>query len=156
MAFCITGATLGLGSSAAAQLSAPEAGAWVMPRTPDGHPDLQGNWTNGTLTPFQRRRGQGPVLTWEEVADQERMAVARTVADAQPSDPDRPPPRVGGEVGSYNLVFIDRGDRVAVVNGEPRSSLLIKPGLFGALKLHPKRIYQRHCLIIHTAVRPLD
>ncbi len=127
MAFCLTGATLGLGSSAAAQSSASEAGEWVMPRTPDGHPDLQGNWTNGTLTPFQRRRGQGPVLTWEEVADQERMAVARTVADAQPSDPDRPPPRVGGEVGSYNLVFIDRGDRVAVVNGEPRSSLLTTP-----------------------------
>src|SRR5229473_1321799 len=28
--------------------------AWTMPRTPDGHPDLQGIWTNTTLTPLER------------------------------------------------------------------------------------------------------
>ncbi len=124
---CLTGTTLGLGSSTAAQSSAPQAGEWVMPRTPDGHPDLQGNWTNGTLTPFQRPRGQGPTFTWEEVGDHERRAQARSIADAQPSDPDRPPPEVAGAVGSYNLVFIDQGDRVAVVDGEPRTSLLTIP-----------------------------
>ena len=105
--------------------SAP--GDWVVPRTPDGHPDLQGNWTNVTLTPFQRRRGQGPVLTWDEVATLEGRAEARALADAQPSDPDRPAPEAGGAIGSYNLVFIDGGDRVAVVNGEPRSSLITIP-----------------------------
>lgn len=26
-----------------------------LPRTPDGHPDLQGTWNNSTLTPLQRR-----------------------------------------------------------------------------------------------------
>ena len=25
-----------------------------LARTPDGHPDLQGTWTNATLTPMQR------------------------------------------------------------------------------------------------------
>ena len=25
-----------------------------LPRTPDGHPDLQGVWTNATITPLER------------------------------------------------------------------------------------------------------
>lgn len=32
----------------------PPAKTWVAPRTPDGHPDLQGVWTNPTITPFER------------------------------------------------------------------------------------------------------
>jgi hypothetical protein len=28
--------------------------AGTIPRTPDGHPDLQGIWTNATLTPLER------------------------------------------------------------------------------------------------------
>src|ERR1700689_2083092 len=28
--------------------------SWTAPRTPDGHPDLQGVWTNGTITPLER------------------------------------------------------------------------------------------------------
>lgn len=27
---------------------------WAVPRTPDGHPDLQGLWTNETFTPLER------------------------------------------------------------------------------------------------------
>ena len=26
---------------------------WTAPRTPDGHPDLQGVWVNNTVTPFE-------------------------------------------------------------------------------------------------------
>lgn len=44
---------------------------------------------------------------------------------AEPSDPDRPLPPVTGSIGrSYNEIYYDRGDRVAVVNGESRSSLI--------------------------------
>ena len=28
----------------------------TVPRTPDGHPDLQGVWTNATITPMERPR----------------------------------------------------------------------------------------------------
>jgi len=27
---------------------------WTLPRTPDGQPDLQGVWTNATITPLER------------------------------------------------------------------------------------------------------
>jgi len=41
------------------------------PRTPDGKPDLQGVWTDNTLTPFERPKGLGAkeFYTDEEIAD---------------------------------------------------------------------------------------
>ena len=37
-------------SSAAKAVTKP----WTQPRTTDGQPDLQGTWTNATITPFER------------------------------------------------------------------------------------------------------
>jgi hypothetical protein len=28
--------------------------SWTVPRTPDGQPDLQGVWSNATITPLER------------------------------------------------------------------------------------------------------
>ncbi len=64
---CATSAP-GVVSTAAAQARATDAEKWEVPRTPDGHPDLQGNWTNVTLTPFEREEGKGAVFTADEVA----------------------------------------------------------------------------------------
>ena len=52
------------------------AGAKTIPRTPDGHPDLQGNWLNNSATPFERpKQLQGrQSLTDEEVAELNRRA----------------------------------------------------------------------------------
>ncbi len=121
LGLCLAIATAGLLSPAAAQ-------QWVMPRMPDGHPDLQGNWNNATLTPLQRGRNQeGPVFTAEEVARLEGRAEDRYIVDAQPSDPDRPPPEAGITIVGYNQVWYHRGDLVAVINGEARSSLITNP-----------------------------
>ena len=108
--------------------TAPCAAAqqWVVPRTPHGHPDLQGNWTNATLTPFERAAGHGPVLTPAQVDSVEGREAGRVERGLAPSAAGREPPRAGN-VGGYNEVYFDRGDRVAVVNGEPRSSLITYP-----------------------------
>ena len=97
------------------------------PKTAFGHPDLSGNWTNVTITPFQREEGMEPVYSWDEVARREGRAEDVIVQRAQPSDPDRPPPDAGGSTGGYNNVYIDRGTNIAIVNGEPRTSLITNP-----------------------------
>src|SRR5271170_7535772 len=55
MAFLI--APLG-GPARAAEPASKDASkppkSWTSPRTPDGHPDLQGYWTNGTYIPLER------------------------------------------------------------------------------------------------------
>ena len=63
--------TAGLIPTSEAQAQGTDNAAWEVPRTVDGHPDLQGNWTNSTLTPFERPEGREPVFTWEEVAERE-------------------------------------------------------------------------------------
>ena len=126
---CLVTAVQGLFAPATAQQSQSRATAdWVVPRTPDGHPDFQGTWTNETITPFERPQDQeSPILTFEEVQQLQGGAVARIERGARPSDPDRAAPRAGGSVGGYNNVYMDRGINIAIVNGEFRSSLLTHP-----------------------------
>jgi len=115
-----------LGTVAAGLFTAVSAQQWVAPRTPDGHPDLQGNWSNATLTPFQRAPGYGPVFTPSQVDSVEGREASRVQRGLVPSAADREPPRPGN-VGGYNEIYFDRGDRVAVVDGEPRASLITFP-----------------------------
>jgi hypothetical protein len=52
------------------------AAAKAIPRTPDGHPDLQGNWLNNSATPFERPKeleGRA-LLTDAEVAELNQRA----------------------------------------------------------------------------------
>ena len=120
-AFAVLALTQADASPAAAQ-------QWMVPRTPDGHPDLQGNWTTGTLTPFERPEGQDAVLTSDQVERIEGNFANRVRAGSAPSDPDRPLPPVTGRIGrSYNEIYYDRGGQVIRVNGEPRSSIITIP-----------------------------
>ena len=61
-------------------------GGWAVPRTPDGHPDLQGYWTNDTFTPLERpaELGDQALFTPEEAAAYFRMRLDRFLG--QPSD----------------------------------------------------------------------
>ncbi len=62
LALCVVIAPLVVAAPATAQST---NGRWVMPRTANGHPDLQGNWSNATLTPIQRPRDQSLVVSLE-------------------------------------------------------------------------------------------
>jgi hypothetical protein len=126
-------ATLAVAVRASAQ--APRGtGSWQAPRTEYGHPDLQGNWTNATLTPIERPSNRGAVLTPEQVLEIESGQAAVVEQRAAPSDPNRPLPPGGdnpvcidGGTTCYNEVYRDPGDRVAVIDGEARSSLVTIP-----------------------------
>jgi hypothetical protein len=107
-----------------------------IPRTPDGKPDLQGTWTNVTITPVERQTEFSSLaLSAEDAARLEKGVTDRIERLAQPSDPNRAAPPKGGDgstgaagnVGGYNNFWIDSGTRVAVVNGERRSSLVVDP-----------------------------
>ncbi|MDX1393159.1 MAG: hypothetical protein R3195_02165 [Gemmatimonadota bacterium] len=117
-----------------------QTGDGPVPRTPDGKPDLQGNWSNATMTMVQRPQGLAKVLTPEQVAAMEGERQEFIEERSQDSDPNREAPPVGGEytgnplfdaasggTGGYNLFYIDAGDRVARWRGEPRSSLITIP-----------------------------
>ena len=108
----------------------------AIPRTADGKPDLQGIWSNATITPLERPANvKDLVLSEEEAARMEKATGERVEARNQPSDPNRPAPPKGGDgstgaagnVGGYNTFWLDPGERVARVDGMPRSSLVIDP-----------------------------
>ena len=59
---------------------------WSQPRTPDGQPDLQGVWSNATLTPLERPAAFAgrEFLTEKEQAEKEGQLILRDqkVADS--------------------------------------------------------------------------
>jgi hypothetical protein len=137
-------------ATVAAQTPAGKSKPWSVPRTPDGKPDLQGNWSNETQTPLERMGTQAITLTPAEAAAIEERA--RLVAEFrdQPSDPNRPTPvkggdskaltapgqpsfieviaeAAGGKVGGYNGFWLDPGDNVIRIDGVARSSIIIDP-----------------------------
>ena len=90
------------------------------PRTSNGQPDLQGIWTNATITPFERPAefAGKSFMTREEAAAFEKRTLAQTNADR----------RDGGaeaDVGrAYNDAWYDRGTKTVPTL---RTSLVIDP-----------------------------
>jgi hypothetical protein len=105
-----------------------KGGAKAIPRTSDGHPDLQGVWTNATLTPLERPAdlaGKATLTDAEAKAFEKKDLQSNTLDSDVESNFNK---ATGGPgVGAYNNLFVDRGSELATVDGLKRSSLIIDP-----------------------------
>jgi hypothetical protein len=113
-------ATVGAQPQAKAEASRP----WTVPRTPDGRPDLQGIWTNATLTPLERPRAMADraFLTEQEVAVLEAQAAGRQAAADAPEA--RRAALAKGDIGSYNQFWNDSGSTILPTR---QTSLVVDP-----------------------------
>ena len=105
--------------------------AQETPRTPWGHPDLQGIWVASTLTPLERpSEYQGrELLTADEVAVLEAAALAEDDRLLN-RPPERAPAggcidyRADGSSGAYNNLWLDES---TVWDSRRRTALIVDP-----------------------------
>ena len=87
-----------------APLSAQQGGAWSVPRTPWGDPDLQGRWPGTAMmgVPIERPRqlAERGTLTDEEFAARQAQALAQAAAEREEVAPPRPPAGRGAGAGT--------------------------------------------------------
>ena len=123
--------------AAAAQTKAHKA--WTPGHTADGQPDLQGVWTNPTITPFERPTDlvSKAVLTEKEAAELEQRAAQNRV-DKAPA---------AGDVGSYNQFWFDSGTKVV---GTRQTSLVVDPP-DGRVPVRPEAEAKRDYDLAHNS-----
>ncbi|MGK0223889.1 MAG: hypothetical protein ACI9ON_003136 [Limisphaerales bacterium] len=131
-----------------AGIPALQAQQHSIPRTASGLPDLTGNYDAATLTPLERptQFGDKAFLSPDEakaVADRE-LGLQQKGAAQSNSNREAPPEGgakvVGleetetggnefgaGNVGAYNLFWMDRGTDVNVIDGKIPTSILVEP-----------------------------
>src|SRR5215218_1321812 len=113
--------------------------AYKAPRNALGQPDLQGVWTNATITPLSRpsKYGERAVLTPEEARAMERATADQVARADAPTDPnlkvtdlknaDCGADGISGFNCGYNQGWKDPGTSVIDFNGEKRSSIIVEP-----------------------------
>jgi hypothetical protein len=93
---------------------------WNPSRTPDGQPDLQGIWSNATITPFERPKELAgkEFFTEQEATEYEKRIVQEGNRDLRGRDAD------ADLKGAYNELWFDRGTKVVPTR---RTSLVVDP-----------------------------
>jgi len=89
---------------------------WTAPRTPDGQPDLQGTWTDATITPLERPKALAGKAT---LTEEESRALEERAAENREEGPPS-----SGDVGSYNQLWFDSGTKVVSTR---QTSLVVEP-----------------------------
>ena len=137
IAFCFGAAACALIMSLLSASANATTAVYEVPLNNYGQPDLEGTWTNATLTVLERPKEYGTRkgLTAEEVAKIEGTSAQLFAADNAPRDPKVKTTDLPHECGlgfsgagcGYNAAWIDPGTTVMRVNGEPRSSFITDP-----------------------------
>jgi hypothetical protein len=103
-----------------------KAKTWILPRTPDGHPDLHGYWTSLSFTPMERpaKYGNREFLSDAEMKEAFNAGVHRTF-DSSGDDPQ-------GELfnpnsADYDVVTFGLAPWQNGVKPNPRTSLIVDP-----------------------------
>jgi hypothetical protein len=112
-------------AAATQSFAADNPASYKPPRTMDGKPDLQGVWTNVSLTSLQR----SPQYKTNTVSEEDARRIEQRVAAAsekslRPSDVNAPDPPAGSGVGGYNSFYGDAGVRLSKVKGQYRTTWL--------------------------------
>src|SRR4051812_1914243 len=92
---------------------------YVVRKTPDGQPDLQGYWTNNTITPLQRPNG----VTKEFYTKEEFLAAAKKQGER---DEEQTTPGTVADV-HYDFTQFGLDKSQTVINGNMRTSLITNP-----------------------------
>ena len=95
---------------------------YTPPRTAGGQPDIQGTWTNATITPLERPRdlGDQQFFTPQEAVEYEKKVLDRWNRDRRDGGADADLAR------AYGSIFWDAGRRSSVVPSR-RTSLIVDP-----------------------------
>ncbi len=114
---------------AATVLSAQNKAPWKMPRTADGHPDLEGVWANSTRTPLERSpafAGKATLTDAEAKIWEQKDAESWKELDGTSDGPLHVGKGSAG-TGAYNVLFYDMGSELARVDGVKRTSMIVDP-----------------------------
>jgi hypothetical protein len=104
---------------------------WKVPRLADGKPDLQGIWTNKTVTPFERPTdlADKPFFTREEAEQYVQRTLARSNRDNRTED-------VNDVLSAYNAFWWDSGTSLLP---NMRTSIVTEPANGRIPPLTPQR-----------------
>ena len=107
---------------------AAQAADYKAPRTSFGEPDLQGTWTNASLTSLQRpAMFKGLTLSEDQAVALEKRRAAIRAAQDRPSDPNAGAPPAGNDPGGYNASWTDPGVSMGRIKGQVRTSWIVEP-----------------------------
>jgi hypothetical protein len=109
------GAALLAISAQSAEPAAKSASHWTMPRTPDGHPDLSGYWSNATFIPLERPKELG---TKEFYTEAEAAAVEQQKLQKEHS-------QAAGDIHYDNVIW--QGEKNDKDTVSRRTSVIFDP-----------------------------
>jgi hypothetical protein len=106
-------------AAAVAPAAAQDSKKFSPPKTPWGEPDLQGTYSNRTITPFERPAN----VNGREFFTKEEVAGSSRAAQQQSGDEGRTKGSRQDVERAYNDFWWDRGTKVTT----PRTSLVVEP-----------------------------